>query len=143
VRSAAGTARRTVLRAALAALLGALLAGAVSAQTVDDRVHTIARRLMCPVCEGQTVAESDSALARQMKAIIRQKLLAGETPDQILQYFVGQFGESVLAEPRPAGVALLLYAGPALALVLGVVIAAVVIRRWRKRARAIGEGGPG
>ena len=91
------------------------LASAASAQTLDDRVYAVARQLMCPVCQGQTVAESDSALARDMKAIIRQKLEAGETPNQILRYFVGQFGESVLAEPRPRGAAVILYLAPPLA----------------------------
>jgi len=90
--------------------------------------------LMCPVCQGQTVAESDSALAGEMKVIIRQKLEAGETPDQILHYFVGQFGDSVLAEPRPRGAAFILYLAPPLGLAAGVAIAVAAIRRWRGRA---------
>jgi cytochrome c-type biogenesis protein CcmH len=109
----------------------ALLAGAASGASLDDQVYAIARQLMCPVCAGQTVAESDSSLAREMKGIIRQKLQAGETSDQILGYFVGQFGESVLAEPRPGGVSLILYAAPPLALIAGLVIAIVFIRRSR------------
>ena len=122
-----------MIRPAAAVLLACLcLAAGAAAETLDDRVYGVARRLMCPVCVGQTVAESDSALAREMKAIIRQKLEAGESPDQILDYFVGQFGERVLAEPRAGGAALLLYAGPPLALIIGVGIAAVYIRRWRR-----------
>lgn len=125
--------RRSLVWALLASLW---LAGAVSAETLDDRVYAVARQLMCPVCQGQTVAESDSTLAREMKAIIRQKLAGGETADQVIQYFVGQFGESVLAEPRPGGATFLLYAGPPLALILGLVIAAVCIRRWRRSGAA-------
>jgi len=121
-----------VIRPAAAVLLASLfLAAGASAETMDDRVYALARRLMCPVCVGQTVAESDSALAREMKAIIRQKLEAGESPDQILDYFVRQFGEGVLAEPRGGGAALLLYAGPLLALIVGLGIAMIYIRRWR------------
>ena len=119
------------VRAVLVLLAGVLLAGRASGETLDDRVYGVARQLMCPVCEGQTVAESDSSLAREMKTLIREKLLAGETPDQILQYFVGQFGETILAEPHARGVAVLLYAGPPLALLLGVAIAVVCIRRWK------------
>jgi cytochrome c-type biogenesis protein CcmH len=103
--------------------------GGVSGATLDDQVYAIAGQLMCPVCAGQTVAESDSALAREMRAIIRQKLQAGETRDQILRYFVAQFGESVLAEPRPGGVALILYGGTPAALILGVAAAILFIRR--------------
>lgn len=127
--------RAAIVPAIVAAIVWTVLGGAwSSAASLDDRVYAISRQLMCPVCEGQTVAESDSALAREMKAVIRQKLLAGETPDQIVRYFVGQFGDGVLAEPRPGGVSLILYAGPPLALVAGVIIALVFIRRAGARA---------
>jgi len=124
-------------RCAVAALAAwVLLASAASGTTLDDRVYGIARQLMCPVCAGQTVAESDSSLAREMKAVIRQKLEAGESPQQILRYFVGQFGESVLAEPRAGGISLVLYAAPPLALLVGFAIAIVFIRRARARDRS-------
>jgi len=110
-----------------------LLAAAAAAQTLDDRVYAVARQLLCPVCQGQTVAESDATVAQEMRGIIRQKLQAGETPDQILQYFVGQFGDSILAEPPRRGVSWLLYLGPLAALLVGLGIAAVVIRRWAGR----------
>lgn len=123
---------------------GALLALAVliasvaplRAQTLDDRVYAVARQLMCPVCAGQTVAESDSSLAGEMRAVIRQKLVEGATGDEILRYFVSQFGEGVLAEPPRRGMGILLYVGPFLALALGLVIAAVYIRRWTGRGAA-------
>jgi cytochrome c-type biogenesis protein CcmH len=124
--------RRRVELALLAAGAWLLLLPALGgAASLDDRVYAIARQLMCPVCAGQTVAESDSTLAREMKAIIRRKLQAGESAPQILRYFVGQFGEGVLAEPRPAGVSLLLYAAPPVALLAGVAVAVRVIRRAR------------
>jgi len=97
---------------------------------------------MCPVCVGQTVAESDSTVAREMREIIRQKLLAGEAPDQILRYFGGQFGEGVLAEPPRHGVSLVLYLGPVAALFAGLAIAAVAIRRWTRRTSPTLVEGP-
>jgi cytochrome c-type biogenesis protein CcmH len=118
--------------AAAAVLAVVLLAAAARAQSLDDRVYAVSRQLMCPVCAGQTVAESDAAVAREMRAIIRQKLVAGETPDQILRYFVAQFGDGVLAEPPRRGLSVVLYLGPLLALLLGLVIAAVFIRRWTR-----------
>jgi cytochrome c-type biogenesis protein CcmH len=132
VRAAAKGVRRAVRRAVPLLLAWTALAGVVggvSGATLDDQVYAIAGQLMCPVCAGQTVAESDSALAREMRAIIRQKLQAGETRDQILRYFVAQFGESILAEPRPGGVALILYGATPVALILGVVAAILFIRR--------------
>ncbi len=114
--------------------------GGVGARSLDDRVYDVARQLMCPVCSGQTAAESDATVAREMRAIIRRKLEAGETPRQILQYFVAQFGEGILAEPPRRGVSLLLYAGPLAALATGLALASASIRRW-VRARVPGAGG--
>jgi cytochrome c-type biogenesis protein CcmH len=142
VRRAAEAVLRTVPRAISASIVCAVLVTAAWAATLDDQTYAIARQLMCPVCSGQTVAESDSALAQEIRVIIRQKLQAGETSDQILRYFIGQFGESVLAEPRGSGVSLILYAAPPIALIVGVAVAIGFIRRWR-RASAPGETDPG
>ena len=128
--SGASTERLYSAWSAAAVLAVLLCAAAARAQSLDDRVYAVSRQLMCPVCAGQTVAESDAAVAREMRAIIRQKLVAGETPDQILRYFVAQFGDGVLAEPPRHGLSVVLYLGPLLALAGGLVIAVVVIRRW-------------
>jgi len=125
-----------------AVLLTAVLPGrAAGARSLDDRVYAVARQLMCPVCAGQTVAESDAAVAREMRGIIREKLEAGETPDQILRFFVGQFGESVLAEPPRRGVSLLLYVGPLAAVIAGLAVAVTVIRRRTRPSGLLREPG--
>ena len=116
--------------------------GAARADTLDDRVYAVAAQLMCPVCAGQTVAESDSAVAREMRDVIRAKLRAGETPAEILNFFVGQFGESVLAEPPRRGLSLLLYAGPAAGVAGGLAIAVLCIRRWTGRPGGPRPAGP-
>jgi len=133
-RCAAASCVGLAVLAALAALAAlATLAGPASAASLDDQVYAVARQLLCPVCQGQTVAESDATVAQEMRVVIRQKLEAGETPDQILRYFVGQFGEGVLAEPPRHGLAWLLYLGPLAALVAGFGIAASFIRRSARR----------
>lgn len=82
---------------------------AVAAPSLEDQVNAIAGELMCPVCEGQTVAESNALLARQMRDIIRDRLQRGESREQILTFFVTQFGESVLATPPRRGATLALW----------------------------------
>ena len=144
IRAGRPAAGRHVIAAAFVLLAAATAASwrptAARADTLDDRVYAVARQLMCPVCVGQTVAESDSAVAREMRDVIRAKLQAGETPAQILSFFVGQFGESVLAEPPRRGFSLLLYAGPAAGLAGGLGLALLLIRRWTARAGAPRSG---
>ena len=119
-------------------LLLAVVAGdqTATAQSIEDQVYAIARELMCPVCGGQTVAESSSQLAVQMRDEIRRRLRAGETREQIIAYFVSQFGEGVLAAPPARGSTLLLWLAPPLALIAGIAILVLFVRRHLTVPRA-------
>lgn len=130
--------RRSSGVAAAAALAMVLVAsaGALAAPTLDDQVYGIAKDLMCPVCAGQTVSESGAQLAVQMREIIRERLQRGESREQIIAYFIGQFGEGVLAAPPRRGAGLLLWLSLPLALGIGF----VVLRRFVRRSVA-GRGG--
>lgn len=102
---------------------------ALAAPTLDDQVEAIAGELMCLVCEGQTVAESNSPLAAQMRAQIRERVASGQTREEILAYFVAQFGEAVLAAPPKRGAGLALWLSPILALGVGLMMMARYLRR--------------
>jgi cytochrome c-type biogenesis protein CcmH len=125
--------------AAVIALAGVLVGpgGFVgrAAPTLDDQVYDIAKDLMCPVCAGQTVAESNSPLAIQMRQIIRDRLRQGQTREQIIAYFVEQFGESVLARPPRRGAALLVWMWPLVAFAAGALVLRRFLRRSVKAAR--------
>ncbi|MBI3998850.1 MAG: cytochrome c-type biogenesis protein CcmH [Armatimonadetes bacterium] len=110
---------------------------AVAAPTLDDQVYAIASELMCPVCAGQTVAESNSQLAQQMRAIIRERLQQGQTREQIIAYFISQFGESVLAAPPRRGGGLLIWLAPPVTLAVGIFVLRRYIRRHRPAARSV------
>ncbi|MGB7291688.1 MAG: cytochrome c-type biogenesis protein [Thermodesulfobacteriota bacterium] len=101
-------------------VLTTLISKSVSlSESIDDEVREISYLLMCPVCQGQSVAESNSELAKDMRSIIREKLEAGESKEEIINYFVNRYGESILGYPPVKGVNLLLWILPALAVVLG------------------------
>lgn len=123
----------------LALLCTALLAGPVgaasgsAADTLDDRVREIAKELRCPVCAGETVADSNAPLSVQMRGSIREKLEAGESREQILQSFVDSYGESILAEPPARGFALGVWVAPLVALAVGLGVVLAVLRGWRRR----------
>lgn len=92
---------------------------AFPAESLDDRVNEIAHLLMCPVCQGQSVAESNSNLAHDMRQIIRKQLEEGKSKEEVIAYFVNRYGETILASPPPKGVNWLLWVLPGLAIVFG------------------------
>ena len=94
---------RTLQLIALAAFVIGLLTQDPVADTIDDQVREISHLLMCPVCQGQTVEESNSDLAEDMRRIIRKRLEQGESKEEIIAYFVDRYGETILAAPPAKG----------------------------------------
>lgn len=90
--------------------------------SIEKKVSDISDELMCPVCRGQTVAESNSALANDFKKIIRKKLETGESKQEIFNYFTERYGESVLASPPTRGIRLIVWLAPLLVIISGFVI---------------------
>ena len=132
----------TLLAVAITTLAG-LTPAQQPATPLDNRTaHEIASLLRCVVCQNLSVADSPSEMAAQMRAIVRERLAAGERPDQVIQYFVERYGEWILLAPRRRGFTLLVWLFPAVAVGVGLVITALVIRRWTRRARAERGQGP-
>jgi len=90
--------------------------------SIEKKVSDISDELMCPVCRGQTVAESNSALANDFREIIRKKLEAGKSKQEIFNYFTERYGESVLASPPTRGIRLIVWLTPLLVIISGFVI---------------------
>ncbi len=85
---------------------------------LDEQVFRIAEKLRCLVCAGETVAYSQSDLARDMRLKIREMLSQGKTEEEILNYFVSIYGEEVLAEPPKKGFTSLVWMIPMIVVVL-------------------------
>ena len=101
------------------------------ADPLDDSVRRIALQLQCPVCEGESVADSPSGLAADMRAVIRTRLIAGESDQQILDEFVASYGDSILTEPPKRGISLGVWVGPVLGVALGIALVTMLLRTWR------------
>ena len=136
-------------RASLALVLGllGLLLAALPALAADDvyseRTMEVSRELRCPICEGQSVADSQSQLALDMRNTIEQQVQAGYTNEEIKDYFVARFGEEVLVEPPKSGINLTLWWIPVVALVLGAVVIVLYLRdNSRRKAPAGIDGAP-
>jgi cytochrome c-type biogenesis protein CcmH len=123
----------------VALLLVAAVAAAsplAAAPVNENTVHEVAAQLRCVVCQSLSVADSPSETAHQMKAIIRERLAAGETPEQVKAYFVDKYGLWILLAPPRQGFNLLVWVVPFAGLAAGLVLVLVLARRWSRRAAA-------
>jgi cytochrome c-type biogenesis protein CcmH len=93
----------------------------------------VAGDLMSPACPGRTLLNCTSSQAEQWRELIRQKLLQGESKEQILQYFVDIGGEGILAAPPKKGFALTAWLLPVFVMVNGAGLIVVLTRRWAQR----------
>jgi cytochrome c-type biogenesis protein CcmH len=106
---------------------------APAATKVDENiVHDVASQLRCVVCQSLSVADSPSETANQMRAIIRERLAAGDNPEQVRAYFVEKYGDWILLSPPKSGFTLLVWVVPFVGLGIGLVLVAVVVRRWSR-----------
>lgn len=106
------------------------------ADALDDAVRRVALQLQCPVCEGETVADSPSGLAADMRSVIRTKIAAGEPDQQILDEFVASYGDGILTEPPKRGISLGVWIGPVIGVLLGAGVLVLLLKAWRRPAPA-------
>ncbi len=97
--------------------------------TEQDRVVAIGNRIMCPVCQGESISTSPSETARAMLDVVADKVAAGETDEEIIAYFVASYGDAILLDPPFAGKTLLVWLLPIPIIALGVWMATSRLRR--------------
>ncbi len=99
-------------------------------QNLDDATMKVASSLYCPVCPGVPLDVCDTAACQQWRGLIREKLAAGQSPQQIQEYFVSQYGDRVLGAPKPEGFNLAIYLAPVGAIAAGALILYAALRSW-------------
>ncbi|MFN7222487.1 MAG: cytochrome c-type biogenesis protein [Paracoccaceae bacterium] len=96
---------------------------------LEARARGISRDLRCPVCQGESIDDSNAPISRDLRLVVRERIMAGDTDAQVVDFVVSRYGEFVLFNPRAEGPNLILWlAGPGL-LLIGLGMAAVYIRR--------------
>ena len=110
-------------------------ADAAPAPDLEDQTRAVSAELRCVVCQNLSVADSPSEMAQQMRAIVREQLQAGKSPDQIKEFFVSKYGEWVLLKPKTTGFSALLWVLPYVVLLLGVVAALWFVHRWTRKKK--------
>lgn len=123
-----------VIMTLLLCLCGTAFGQAVRQQDpADTRVFAIAARLRCPVCQSETILDSQSSSAKEMLRMVREMVTAGRGDAEILTFFHDRYGDYVLMEPPARGANHLLWFLPLLVLALGVIALAVWLRRLHGR----------
>ena len=113
---------------ALFLLLSALPAHAVNPDEVltdpklEARAREISSHLRCLVCQNQSIDDSNAELARDLRLLVRERLKAGASDQQVYDYLVSRYGEFVLLKPRLSEHTLLLWGAPAVLALIGVMV---------------------
>ena len=118
-------------------LLAATPAGAVLPDEMlrdpqlEARARVISRDLRCLVCQNQSIDDSEAGLARDLRVLVRERLIAGESNEAVLKFVVARYGDFVLLDPRFKASTVALWLGPVILILIGVTALMVFYRRRR------------
>ena len=118
----------------VAAVWTSMLVLKTSQQTLDQHVHAVAAQLKCPICQNESVADSPSWVAQQMRGVIRQQIQAGKSDQEIIQYFEQRYGNSIVWTPQWQGFGLLTWLVPLALFLIGCGLVFFTIRDWQALA---------
>jgi cytochrome c-type biogenesis protein CcmH len=90
---------------------------------LESRARVISKELRCPVCQNQSIDDSDADLAHDLRVLVRQRLKAGDSDEQVKQYIVNRYGDYVLLDPPFKSTTYALWFGPAFILLFAILVA--------------------
>lgn len=96
---------------------------------LEARARAISRTIRCPVCQGESIDDSAAPISRDLRLIIRERVVAGDTDAEVTEFLVARYGEFVLFRPSATGVNLILWAAGPLMLLTGIGVAFATLRR--------------
>jgi cytochrome c-type biogenesis protein CcmH len=103
---------------------------------MEERARNLSRELRCMVCQNQSIDDSDAPLARDLRLLVRERLKAGDSDKQVLDFLTTRYGDFVLLNPPMNAKTFLLWMLPAGLLVVGGVVMVLAIRRRSNAATA-------
>jgi cytochrome c-type biogenesis protein CcmH len=107
--------------------------------SLSDRTMAVAKNLRCLVCQGESVADSPSGFSQGIRAEIRRRLQAGQSPDQIERFLVSKYGDKILLAPPQSGIGDLAWLAPPVLVLAGAVLLVMLVLDWRQRGRTPSE----
>src|SRR6476469_8904225 len=103
----------------------------LSDAALEARARALSRELRCMVCQNQSIDDSEAPLARDLRILVRERLQAGDSDRQVIDFLVARYGEFVLLRPRFSWHTAVLWLGPAALLLIGALGLFMLARRHR------------
>ncbi len=103
---------------------------------LEARARTLSKELRCMVCQNQSIDDSEAPLAHDLRVLVRERLTAGDSDPQVIDFMVARYGEFVLLKPPLSWHTAALWGLPPAILLLGVVAIVIVVGRRRSAAAA-------
>jgi len=107
---------------------------------LESRARELSAELRCMVCQNQSIDDSDAPLAKDLRVLVRERLVAGDSDAEVIDYLVSRYGEFVLLKPRFAWHTLVLWAAGPLALLAGLIAIVLALRKRAARPGAATAG---
>jgi cytochrome c-type biogenesis protein CcmH len=106
---------------------------------LEHRARALSQELRCMVCQNQSIDDSDAPLAKDLRVLVRERLTAGDTDNQVIDFLVARYGEFVLLKPRLSLHTLLLWLAPFAVLIIA---ALAFFAAWRRNRTALEAAAP-
>ena len=98
-------------------------------QVLESRARDISKGLRCPVCQNENIDDSNSAISRELRLLVRDRLIEGDTDTEVVDFIVARYGEYVLLEPTKDGFNMILWGAPLGMLLLALGAGFATVRR--------------
>jgi len=95
---------------------------------LEARARNLSAQLRCMVCQNQSIDDSNAELARDLRVLVRERLVEGETDEEVVDYVVSRYGEFVLLKPRLSARTMALWSAPVLLLLIGGLVLVLMAR---------------
>ena len=103
---------------------------------LEQRARTLSQEIRCVVCQNESIDSSNADIARELRILVRERLVAGDSDPQVLDYLVARYGDFVLMRPPVKPATYLLWFGPLVVLLLGLFGVVLYFRRQRVQPAA-------
>jgi len=108
-------------------------------QALEKRARAISKGLRCVVCQNQSIDDSDVQLARDLRVLVRDRIIAGDSDQAVVDYVVSRYGDFVLLRPPLKAVTLVLWLGPIVIALCGLFGLVLFFRRQKKYAAELDQ----